>query len=198
MLQLKLLFSSVNLKLLDKPTTAFLPNLITGTRVLATPVIIYLILTNSLKFSFILFFFAGLTDWADGFFARRYSLESNFGRLFDPLADKILLVGVYLTLFYMHFVPWWLSLAVVARDFLIISGSCFVWYCKLPMKVEPLFISKVNTLLQILLCLFVLASPFSSSFFFRGFLVVLIYATLISTVLSGYAYAKLFYQSHKK
>lgn len=166
---------------------------------MATPVVIYLILINSLKNAFVLFFIAGLTDWVDGFLARRYNSESNFGKLFDPLADKVLLIGVYLTLFYMNFVPWWLSFTVVTRDFLIVSGTYFAWHYKLPLKIEPLFISKVNTLLQILLCLFVLASSFSfSSAFFQGFLVVLIYGTLTSTILSGYAYAKLFYQSYKK
>ncbi len=201
MLLLKSLFSSAHLKLLAK-TVLFLPNLVTGARVLATPVIIYFILIHSFEKAFVLFFLAGLTDWVDGFLARRYSSESAFGRLFDPLADKILLVGVYLTLFYINFVPWWISFTVVARDILIVLGACLVWYLKLPLKIEPLFISKVNTLLQILLCLVALFSlnyPFFSCIpIFRYFLLALVYGTLTSTLLSGYAYAKLFYQSYKR
>lgn len=201
MLLMKSPFSLANLKLFDRAKT-FLPNLITGARILATPVIIYFILIHSFEKAFILFFFAGLTDWIDGFLARRYSSESDFGILFDPLADKILLVGVYLTLFYINFVPWWISLTVVTRDVLIVLGTCLVWYLKLPLKIEPLFISKVNTLLQILLCLvalFSLSYPFFSCIpIFRYFLLALIYGTLASTLLSGYAYAKLFCQSYTR
>lgn len=179
----------------DKVLT--LPNLITGVRLILTPVIVYQILTHHLLIAFVLLFIAGLTDWVDGYFARLCNASSELGRLLDPVADKILLISVFAALFLINRLPWWLAFTMIARDVFIVFGSFFVWKYKLPLKLEPLFISKINTFFQILLSLSLLI-PDIYVRIVEGFLVALIYGTLTTTLMSGFSYAKLFYKSTQK
>lgn len=174
-----------------------LPNFITGVRLILTPVIVYQILFHNYRLGFILLFIAGLTDWADGYFARLQNASSDLGRLFDPIADKILLVSVFTALFLIHRLPWWLALVMITRDIFIFIGSLIVWKYKLPLRLKPIFVSKLNTFFQILLCLGLLTSyPHSS--IAEVFLVVLFYGTLTTTLMSGFSYAKLFFKSTQK
>lgn len=195
MLQSKFLSFSAKLKLLDNVLT--LPNLITGVRLILTPVIVYQILSHHFCAGFILLFIAGLTDWIDGYFARLCNSTSELGRLLDPIADKILLISVFMALFLIQRLPWWLAFTMIARDILIFSGALIVWKYKLPLRLEPVFISKLNTFFQILLSLCLLI-PYSYFPIVEGFLVVLIYGTLTTTLMSGFSYAKLFFKSTQK
>lgn len=174
-----------------------LPNVITGVRLTLTPVIVYQIFFQNYWLGFILLFIAGLTDWADGYFARLQNASSDLGRLLDPIADKILLVSVFIALFLVHRLPWWLAFVMITRDILIFIGSLIVWKCKLPLRLEPIFISKLNTFFQILLSLGLLI-PCLYSPVAEVFLVVLIYGTLTTTLMSGFSYAKLFFKSIQK
>jgi len=179
----------------DKVLT--LPNLITGVRLALTPVIVYQILKYHFWTGFVLLFIAGLTDWIDGYFARLCNTTSALGRLLDPVADKILLISVFSALFLINRLPGWLALIMIARDLLIALGSFFVLKYKLPLKLEPLFMSKVNTFFQILLSLgLLILTPCTRIGW--GFLVVLFCGTLTTTLMSGFSYAKLFYKSTKK
>lgn len=171
--------------------------MITGVRLVLTPVIVYQILKYNLSTAFILLFIAGLTDWVDGYFARLCNSTSEFGRLLDPIADKILLISVFSALFLIQRLPWWLAFTMIGRDVFIILGSLCVWKYKLPLQIEPLLISKVNTFFQILLSLGLLI-PYICAPIVGGFLVALIYGTLTTTVMSGFSYAKLFYKSTQK
>jgi len=102
-----------------------LPNLLTLSRVPVLFVIvglIYLDLPGTATLAFFLFIFAGITDWLDGYLARRFNLVSNFGKLMDALTDKILIVGMYVALLAANLVPSWtiiLVLLVVCREFAI-------------------------------------------------------------------------------
>lgn len=176
------------------------PNLLTTGRILAAPVVICCLYKHHNVLAFWIFFIAGITDWLDGLSARYYQQESLFGQLFDPLADKVLIVSVSWALSVFHRLPWWLSIPIVSRDILILIGSTIVWLKKLPLSLKPLLISKVNTCLQILLCFVILAHVYipSDSLGVKSFLNGLFYATLLTTILSGFAYAKLFYQSLRK
>ena len=175
-----------------------LPNLITGVRLVLAPVIAFQILSHQFQSAFILLFIAGATDWFDGFFARRYNGASDLGRLFDPFADKVLLISVFVALFLVGFLPWWLALTMIGRDVLILGGAFFVWFYKLPLRLEPLWISKINTFFQIFLSLGLLIHLCVTLPFAEGFLVILIYGTLTTTLLSGFAYAKLFFSVSQK
>ena len=91
---------------------------------------------------------AALSDAVDGFLARRYEWHSELGAVLDPLADKLLLVTVFITLAYLKLVPLWLMAAAVARDLIIVLGAGLYRYCFGVLGVRPSVVSKFNTVCQ--------------------------------------------------
>jgi cardiolipin synthase len=131
-----------------------LPNLITLGRLLCVPLAIWLILGERYGLAFWVFVAAGVSDALDGWIAKRWDQRTPLGALLDPIADKALLAAVYITLGFAGELPHWLVILVVLRDLLIVVGYLLSHGANAP---EPLFISKVNTLVQIALVGFVLA-----------------------------------------
>ena len=131
-----------------------LPNVITLGRLLCVPLAIWLILGERYGLAFWVFVAAGVSDALDGWIAKRWNQRTPLGALLDPIADKALLAAVYITLGFAGELPHWLVILVVLRDLLIVGGYLLSHGVNAP---EPLFISKVNTLVQIALIGFVLA-----------------------------------------
>jgi cardiolipin synthase len=131
-----------------------LPNLITLARLLCVPLAIWLIVEARFGFAFWVFVAAGVSDALDGWIAKRWDQRTPLGALLDPIADKALLAAVYITLGFAGELPSWLVILVVLRDLLIVGGYLLSHGADAP---QPLFISKVNTLVQIALVGFVLA-----------------------------------------
>src|SRR3954454_456491 len=136
-----------------------IPNIITLGRLLSVPLAVWLILVGELGWAFWLFAAAGLSDAVDGFIARAFRSRTMLGGYLDPLADKALLVSVYLALGHVGQLPVWLVILVVFRDILIIGGVLLLYTLKESFAMQPSFISKVNTTMQIVLAALVL-SPF--------------------------------------
>lgn len=134
-----------------------LPNLISLSRLLAVPFAVYLILEGAFVAAFWLFIAAGITDAVDGFLAKRFGMTSTLGGFLDPLADKALLVSVYVALGHGGHVATWLVILVVFRDVLIIGGVILMFLVNGGVVAHPLIISKVNTAAQIGLVAVVLA-----------------------------------------
>ncbi|HUE44644.1 MAG TPA: CDP-alcohol phosphatidyltransferase family protein [Aestuariivirgaceae bacterium] len=128
-----------------------LPNLLTIARILLAPFIIWLIITGEMLGAFIAFLVAGVSDGVDGFLAKRWSQVTQLGAHLDPLADKLLLVSIYVALGVGAHLPPWVVILVVSRDMLILGGLVVAWFMDRPMEIKPLMISKVNTFAQILL-----------------------------------------------
>src|SRR5882672_8667433 len=97
-----------------------LPNLLTSLRLAAAPATAGLLVAGHFNAAFGLFAFAGLSDAADGFLAKRFNLASRLGRLLDPAADKALMLAGFVTLAVLDDVPAWLAVTVIARDLLIL------------------------------------------------------------------------------
>lgn len=135
-----------------------LPNLITVGRLLLVPLIISLIADGSFGAAFIVFVLAGISDGVDGFIARQFNLRSRLGTYLDPIADKVLLVSVYLSLTFIEEIAGWLTVMVVSRDIFIIGGVMLAWVLDRPIEVKPLIISKINTAGQIILAALALAN----------------------------------------
>lgn len=138
-----------------------IPNLITIGRILLVPLTIWLLLTGAHVLALGAFLLAGASDAVDGFLARRLSQTTELGAYLDPLADKALLVSIYVVLAFMNVLPAWLAILVVTRDILIVGAVVLARIMDRPLEMKPLFISKANTLAQIMfagLLLFVLAS----------------------------------------
>jgi cardiolipin synthase len=169
------------------------PNLITLGRLLSVPVAIWLVLTGELAAAFWLFIAAGLSDAVDGFIAKHFDQRSRLGALLDPVADKALLVSMYVTLGLAHHLPAWLVILVVFRDVLIIGGFLLISALGQPMGWEPLVVSKLNTAAQIALIGVVLAQlglgvPDFIGVFSFGARAVLIYLVAGTTLVSGAGY----------
>jgi cardiolipin synthase (CMP-forming) len=135
-----------------------LPNLISLGRLLLVPLAISLILEGSYWAAFWIFVIAGFSDALDGFIAKRFNRRTRLGALLDPLADKVLLVSVYVTLGIAGQLWTWLVVLVVFRDVMIVGGFLLVQaIAVLPKPFQPLFISKINTGMQVVLVGYVLA-----------------------------------------
>jgi cardiolipin synthase (CMP-forming) len=135
-----------------------IPNLITLARILLVPVVVWAIASNQMLFAFLLFAAAGVSDAVDGFLAKRFGMASELGAYLDPLADKVLIVSIYVSLGIMDGLPRWLVILVVSRDLLIVGGVMFSWLIGRPVSVKPHPVSKLNTAAQLLLVGLVLAS----------------------------------------
>lgn len=166
-----------------------LPNLITLARILLVPVIVWAIAANHMLVAFILFLAAGVSDAVDGFLAKRFGMKSDLGAYLDPLADKVLIVSIYVTLGISGAIPRWLVILVVSRDLMIIGAVLLSWLVGRPVVVRPLLVSKLNTVAQILLAGFVLGSlglGFEAGWLIGG----LTAAVAILTLLSIAAYVR--------
>jgi cardiolipin synthase len=133
-----------------------LPNLITIARLLLVPLIIWLIVDDQPLGAFWVLIVAGASDAVDGFLARHFDLRSDLGTYLDPIADKALLVSIYITLAVVAAIPVWLTILIVSRDVLIVGAVVLSWMMGEPMAVQPSRISKANTTLQIVLAVIVL------------------------------------------
>jgi cardiolipin synthase len=133
------------------------PNFITLGRVISVPVIFWLLVTGKAKAAFIVFVLAGISDAVDGYLAKRFDSRTELGAYLDPLADKLLIVSIYIALGVREELPLWLVIAVVSRDILILLAVLLSWLMDHPVRIKPLMVSKLNTAAQILLAAFVLA-----------------------------------------
>ncbi len=135
-----------------------IPNLITLARILMVPVVVWAIASHTMWLAFVLFLVAGVSDGVDGFLAKRFNMTTELGAYLDPLADKALIVSIYLTLGINGDIPPWLVILVVSRDILIVGGIILSWLMDNPLKIKPLWVSKLNTVAQIAFACVVLGS----------------------------------------
>jgi len=163
-----------------------LPNIITFGRLCAVPLAIWLTLRSQFALTFGIFALAGLSDAVDGWLARRRG-GSTLGAMLDPLADKALLVSMFVTLAVVGVLPDWLAILAVFRDVVIIGGLLVMWQLAMPVRIRPLLISKLNTALQLVLV--------GLALFLRGFGLAAgpleltrVWAVAATPLLSGAAY----------
>lgn len=164
-----------------------IPNLISLGRLLCVPLMVWCVLQDRLDLAFWVFIAAGASDAVDGFLARRFGWRTQLGAYLDPVADKALLVSIYVLLGARGLLPDWLVVLVVLRDVAILGGAFVVMREGKPMAIVPMFISKANTAFQIILAGSVLAQ--------HGFALDLsvlnqwlIYAVAVTTAASGMGY----------
>ena len=174
------------------PLFAALPNLITLSRILLIPVTVLMIADHEWNWALGLFLLAGASDGLDGFLARTFDLHSELGAYLDALADKALLISIFITLAVVGAVPASIAILVVFRDLMIMGAVVISWIMEKPIQIRPLMVSKLNTTAQIGFAGLVLglkAFEWSIGYWF-GIALVLV-ATL--TVVSGVAYLAQWY-----
>ncbi|MBZ8134553.1 CDP-alcohol phosphatidyltransferase family protein [Afifella sp. IM 167] len=134
-----------------------IPNFITLARLVSVPLVVWLIVGEHWLGATVVFVLAGISDGVDGFIAKRFGAASDLGAYLDPIADKALLVSLFVVLGFKEALPPWLVIAVVSRDILIIGGVILAWMLTNPIEMKPLWVSKFNTTSQIVLLALVLA-----------------------------------------
>lgn len=173
-----------------------------------SPLIGYLIINDNFQYALSICVVSSLTDFLDGWIARNFNSKSKLGAILDPLADKLLISTLTLTLTYVQMIPIWLTALIFLRDFLIILGGSYIHFrgLKTPItwkkyfdistfsseRFHPTIISKINTVFQISLVLITMASSLFGSFFAQNtfILPVLQCTTGLTTLLSGLNYLK--------
>jgi cardiolipin synthase len=135
-----------------------IPNLITLGRILLVPVVVWAIAAGEIGIAFLLFLAAGVSDAIDGFLAKRFGMTTALGAYLDPLADKTMMVSIFVALGITGAIPRWLVILVVSRDILIVGGVMLSWLVGSPVTVKPLLVSKINTVAQVVFVCLVLAS----------------------------------------
>ncbi|XP_069624923.1 cardiolipin synthase (CMP-forming) isoform X1 [Ranitomeya imitator] len=187
--------------LYENPWT--IPNLLSMTRIGLSPVLGYLIVAENFNFALGIFVLAGITDLLDGYIARNWANQkSALGSALDPLADKILISVLYVCLTYANLIPVPLTAMIILRDIALIGAVFYVRYKTLPpprtlgryfnpcyatAQLEPTFISKMNTAVQLILVAASLAAPVFN-YVDSVYLQALWCITAFSTVASGYSY----------
>lgn len=165
----------------------WVPNILSVLRLALVPVVLWHIWWDQAATAFVLCVIAGVTDGLDGWIARHFHATSRLGAMLDPLADKALMIGVYAALALKGWVPLWLVALVVVRDLSIVGVVALSHALGRPEPMRPLMISRFNTVTQIVLAAWLLAS--------RGFAIqdgtigqLLVYVVALTTLVSAVAY----------
>ncbi|XP_033216518.1 probable cardiolipin synthase (CMP-forming) [Belonocnema kinseyi] len=192
-----------------------IPNLLCITRIVTSPYLSYLIVSHDYKVALWLLGFAGLSDMADGWIARTWTSQaSKLGSVLDPVADKLLVGTLFLSLTWVDLIPVPLTILVIARDVILISCASFIRYRSLPppktvsryfdpthatVQIKPHWLSKLNTGVQLALVAGTLAAPVFH-YIDHPVLKGLCYLTAFTTVSGGlsYLFSKSGYQILKK
>jgi cardiolipin synthase len=140
---------------------ATVPNLICVLRIALTVPIVLLLADERYLETLVLFALAAASDMLDGYLAKTFGWASELGKVLDPLADKLLLVSVFITLAWIGLVPAWLAVVAVARDVVIGTGAGIYKWLFGPLEGQPTIVSKLNTLVQLL---FVIAVVWGAAF----------------------------------
>ena len=170
-----------------------LPNLICLLRVALIWPTVAAIAASRYPLALLLFFVAAISDGLDGFLAKRFHWTSELGKYLDPIADKLLLLSVFLVATWYGLIPHALTAVAVARDVMIGLGAIVYYLGWGPLQGRPMVSSKLNTLMQVLYVLAVVARAGYGRPPAR-LLDVLAALTLVTILLSGYLYALVFTQ----
>ena len=135
----------------------------------------------------VLFAVAGISDALDGFLAKHYHWESRLGSILDPLADKLLLVASFATLTWLEFIPGWLLWLVFGRDIMIVTGGLVYHYLFGKFKLLPLWSSKINTLLQIVLVFAIIVQQYAE-LAIQNWIEIGMSLVVVSVIISGAEY----------
>lgn len=138
-----------------------IPNIITGTRILCVPYLIWVIFQRQFEQALLLIVFMGLSDGLDGFLARSYGWQTRLGSILDPIADKLMLLALFVSFGLLHWVPWWLVIMIALRDMFLSLGAMCMYRSINDFRIQPLFISKLNTFMQIVLGITLIFSQLS-------------------------------------
>ncbi len=165
-----------------------IPNILTIIRLFLVIPLVILLLSEEYAVALTIFVIAGLSDGLDGLLAKQFGWTSRFGSIADPLADKLLMISSFFVLCWQGELPWWLFVAILLRDLVIVGGALSYNHLFGLEEVKPTLLSKYNTFIQILLVvvvIFDLATASVPELFQQS----LVYLVLALTIGSGVQYS---------
>ncbi|MGV8141715.1 MAG: CDP-diacylglycerol--glycerol-3-phosphate 3-phosphatidyltransferase [Candidatus Woesearchaeota archaeon] len=175
-----------DIRLFTRKNMMTIPNLLTASRIFIAPFFIFTILNGRYIAALILLAVASLTDFFDGLIARKFNMQSDFGRMLDPIADKVLIFCAVLALLLKFGFPLWLCIIIISRDlFILLAGLLFI-ILGMRSELKPNLAGKVSTFFQMVsLTAYVLGSILG---YYGDWIGVLLYMTAAMTILSGLIY----------
>ncbi len=165
-----------------------IPNLICIFRLLLAPVIVTMLARGHYGQALLLLGVAALSDWLDGYLAKRWKLDSYLGSILDPMADKVLIASVYVTLAALSHIPAWLAVVVIVRDLVIVVGWQTFRLFRGELRPRPSRVSRLNTFVQIWLGVAVIAAEAFGGFLPALWIQIGGALALLLAVLSGVHY----------
>lgn len=171
----------------------YIPNILTIFRFILIPVILLYIFTGNYLLGFIFFTISGLTDVLDGFIARKFNLISNFGKLMDPLADKLTQIAVLTSLVTLEIIPVWILIIVVIKELVMVIGASFL-YGKDVVVYSKWYGKLATVLFFIAIIVSLINKQFNITGFWSNLDLGLYCIALISTIFSLIMYIKCLYQ----
>ncbi len=170
-----------------------IPNTLTVIRLLLIPLIVFYIFTGNYILAFVFFTISGITDIADGFIARKFNLISNFGKLMDPLADKLTQIATLASLVFTDIIPVWILLVVFLKEFIMICGASFL-YGKDVVVYSKWYGKLATVLLYIAIVISLLLKQFELTGIWEQIDLAIFALALLSTIFSFIMYVKDLYQ----
>ncbi len=170
-----------------------IPNILTVLRFLFIPIILYFIFTGNYILGFIFFTISGITDILDGFIARRFNLISNFGKLMDPLADKLTQISVLATLVAVEIIPVWILFIVIFKELIMVIGASFL-YGKDVVVYSKWYGKLATVLFYLAIVISLITKQFNITGFWVNLSLIIYYIAVTSTIFSLIMYIKCLYQ----
>lgn len=170
-----------------------IPNTLTVIRLLFIPLIVFYIFTGNYILAFVFFTVSGITDIADGFIARKFNFVSNFGKLMDPLADKLTQIATLASLVFTDIIPIWILLVVFLKEFIMICGASFL-YGKDVVVYSKWYGKLATVLLYIAIVISLLLKQFELAGIWEQLDLAIFILALLSTIFSFVMYVKDLYQ----
>lgn len=171
----------------------YIPNILTILRFIFIPIILYFIFTGNYILGIVFFTISGITDVLDGFIARKFNLVSNFGKLMDPLADKLTQISVLASLTTVEIIPVWILAIVVLKELIMVVGASFL-YGKDVVVYSKWYGKLATVLFYLAIVISLITKQFNLSGFWTNFDLTIYCIALICTVFSLIMYIKCLYQ----
>ena len=166
-----------------------LPNCLTLIRILTIPVFLEFLAYHLYREALWVFIFGGFTDFLDGFVARRMKQQTALGAYLDPVADKLLVISSFIMLAAIEGIPMWLTVVVIARDILILTGFATIYVLvEERLQVKPTRIGKWSTTLQLLTLGIAVGLLYDPKLFSMRVLDLFVWSTALATIVSGCQY----------
>ena len=171
-----------------------IPNILTVLRFLLIPIILKSIFAGNYLLAFVFFTLSGITDIADGFIARKFNLVSNFGKLMDPLADKLTQISVLAALVTFNLIPVWILVIVIFKELIMVLGASFL-YGKDVVVYSKWYGKLATVLFYLAIVISLITSQFNITVFWEGFTLIIYCIAIVATVSSLVMYVKCLYQN---